>query len=112
MALLRKGANWAYGTQGIGAPGIDEVTSASASKEYSVQVDAVGADGDLKGILYGGEKGSFSAEGYTNSSNVGSIGSDGSVLGVSGVITKAGVTMSNEDFVKAQVEGEGYAAFS
>lgn len=113
MALTRKGANYAFGTSGFTVAGIDSVTAATAGREYTTNVTAKDTEGEVAAHLYGGERTSFTAEGYVlGAVEPVALGGLASVAGVQGVVTRSNITASNEDFAKVSVEGEAYASIN
>lgn len=112
MALQRKGANWAFGADGVSAAGIVEVTGYSCRREYTTQIEGKDHTGEIGAFLYGGEKFTLSVEGYATSQNLPSVGGTITVGGVTGTIMNVEVTGSNEDFTRCRVEGIGYPAIT
>jgi hypothetical protein len=120
MALkvgLATGKDWQVGigtvTESVGV--LQDVRKVDASREYGVQVEGVGADGEIGAILYGSERRNVSAEGYANASTNAITDSLGTTLtagGIQGFVTKLNVTDSNEDFSIARAEGRGYDGIS
>jgi hypothetical protein len=108
MALTRKGAGWKFGTQGVSATGITEVTSYSGGAEYSIVVEGKDKDGDIKAVLYGGETAFCEVEGYSDSANAPALGGTISVGNASCIIFKSEIIGSNEDFAKVRVTGRGW----
>lgn len=108
MALQRKGLGWKFGTQGVSATGIDEVTAYSGGSEYSIVVEGKDKEGDIKAVLYGGEVTFCEVEGYS-SSGAPALGGGVTVPGVTNcTIFKSEVIGSNEDFAKVRVTGRGW----
>ncbi|MDR1279867.1 MAG: hypothetical protein LBK99_03480 [Opitutaceae bacterium] len=115
MPLIRKGANYAFGSKGVSATGLVSVTGFDAGREFETDVQAKDENGVVASHLYGNEKNNASAEGFVDLAQ-GDI-SDMEVPQLEGTITVGDITVpvmrssiqgSNEDFVKARLEGSGY----
>jgi hypothetical protein len=117
MALkvgLATGKAWKVGigtvTESIG--NLQEARSVQAGREYGVQVEGVGSDGEIGAILYGSERRNVSVEGFADASTE-ALGDDlGTAISAGGLtncfVTKVNITDSNEDFSIARAEGQGY----
>jgi hypothetical protein len=114
MALTRKGS-LAFGigsaTGGLTAPtvtGVDAVQSAEVTDEYTVNVQGKDANGETVAHVYGDAKATMRVEGLHTAASLPSLGSGLTVGGKAGVVMRATVQASNEDFVRISVEGEKY----
>ena len=118
MALTRKGSlAFGIGTAGGGmtAPtvtGIDAVQSAEVTDEYTVNVQGKDSNGETVAHVYGDAKATMRVEGLHTAATLPTIGAAITVGGKAGVVMRASVQASNEDFVRISVEGEKYAGVS
>jgi hypothetical protein len=121
MALkvgLASGKTWQVGigtvTESTGV--LEEARSVKAGREYGVQVEGVGDDGEIGAILYGSERRNATVEGYANASTnslADGLGETVTAGGISNMFaTKISVQDSNEDFSIATVEARGYDGIS
>lgn len=117
MALTRKGSlAFGIGTVGGGltaptgaaASDISAITAAEASQEFQVNVAAKDATGEVVAHAYGDAKNSLRIEGFHSAATLPGVGDDLTVAGKTGVVTRANIQASNEDFVKLSAEAEGY----
>lgn len=113
MALTRKGTlAFGIGATGLTAPtvtGIDAVQSAEANSEYTVNASARDAAGETVAHVYGDEKSTIRAEGFTTAAALPTMGAALTVAGKSGTVLRSNIQASNDDFVKVSVEGEKFA---
>lgn len=118
MALTRKGTlAFGIGTAGGGltAPtvtGISAVQSAEVTKEFTVNVPGKDSGGETVAHVYGDAKSSLRVEGLHTAADIPTLGAALTVGGEAGVVMRASVQASNEDFVKLSVEGEKFAGVS
>lgn len=110
MTLVGSTASgWVFGTNGL-----TDVTAFEASREYSVQLNHIHADGSLDDVILAGEihKGSITKYGDgTMGSSV--LGASHAVPGVLGTfITKLGMSSTNEDFSRQTLEVMGGPALA
>lgn len=118
MALNRinvSGADFQFGIPaGVTVDGVDSLTSFEAGREYETEVTARDEDGDVVAHLFGNEKNTMQAEGYTNAATVPDLGTDTAgagtmeMLGLIGKVMRVRCRGSNEDFVRVSAEGSGY----
>jgi hypothetical protein len=108
MALTRKGANYDYGTTGVTATGLDSVTNFEVSSEYETDVQARDSNGEVAAWLYGDQRNEMSVEGFAETAALPALGGILTIKGKNGIITRASVVGSNEDFAKVRMEGKGY----
>jgi hypothetical protein len=98
--------------------GVDAVTSFSARREYETEVIARDEDGDVVAQLWGNERNTMTAEGYTSAASVPALATDTAgdgkveMLGLSGKIMNVECRGSNEDFVRVSVEARGYVSLA
>lgn len=122
MALYRvnaTGADYQFGIPaGTSVDGVDSLTSFEATREYETNIAARDEDGEVVAQLFGNEKHTMQGEGYTNAASVPALGTDTpgagtmSILGLTGKINRCTCRGSNEDFVRVQVQAEGYAGLA
>ena len=118
MALTRKGSlAFGIGTAagGLTPPtvtGIDAVQSAEVTDEYTVNVQGKDSNGETVAHVYGDAKATMRVEGLHTAATLPTIGAAITVGGKAGVVMRASVQASNEDFVRISVEGEKYAGVS
>jgi hypothetical protein len=117
MALTRKGS-LAFGigtvTGGLTTPtgaavsDISAIVSAEASQELQVNATAKDATGEVVAHAYGDAKNVLRIEGFHTAADVPGVGDDLTVAGKTGIVTRASLQASNEDFVRLSAEAEGY----
>jgi hypothetical protein len=122
MALHRvnlAGADFQFGIpSGTSVDGVDSLTSFEATREYETSQTARNEVGEVVAHLFGNERHALQGEGYTNAASVPALGTDVAgegtmtMLGLVGKVTRCVCRGSNEDFVRVQTSGEGYAALA
>lgn len=107
MALVRKGANYPYGTEGFSCSGV-VVSSAEISIKATLNEVITDATGKPRAHIYGNPKATVAVSGFSTSISMPTIGSEVSAAGETATVISSRIVASNEDFQRVSVEAEAY----
>ena len=108
MAITVKGS-LVFGLTDPTIAGISNPTSVQSTRENSVNTPARDVGGETVCRVYGDPKDSVRVEGYNSAATLPALGTAATVGDLSGVVMRAGIQAANQDFVKVNVDIEGFA---